>query len=402
MKRPVEAHVRHRLLLIGEMDLRHRLRGLVLERHPYRAGERALLWEDVDRRIDGRHLRLRKVFVLLEVALVAGLDVPQVLGVEILVEHVRVVVIPRSRAHRDHCEDRRRRDQPRRTRARQVRPRAERALRPAAREGDRDHAEDGEDREPIGDRKEERRHEVAVAIHVRVDVLRNLTRQVERIRPAEVEEHRHEHERADHDPVSHELVRDHRLCEQRPQREAEDLREGDDVQFLEVLRQLEVVVSRHRLHEDANEHRHGEQHELDDRDRGELREPIDGLAHRQRVVDTVEVVVALAPDELTGVQRRDDEEEERGPSFHGLQHEISHGPHVHFARAPSELAVVDREHDEQTDDRPERDLAHDRAHAEPREREILDERRARAEALVHARKALGHERANRPRLLGLL
>ena len=37
-----------------------------------------------------------------------------------------------------------------------------------------------------------------------------------------------------------------------------------------------MVVAGERLHDDADEHRHGEQKQLDDRDRREFGEPVDG------------------------------------------------------------------------------------------------------------------------------
>ena len=78
---------------------------------------------------------------------------------------------------------------------------------------------------------------------------------------------------------------------------------------------LEVVVAGERLHEDAAEHGDGEEDEFDDGEREELGEPVGGFAHRQRVVDAVEVGVALAPDQFAGVKRGDDEEEKSGASL---------------------------------------------------------------------------------------
>ena len=128
--------------------------------------------------------------------------------------------------------------------------------------------------------------------------------------------------------MADELVRDHRLDEHRQQRESQDLRERDDEQLLHVLQHLEVVVSGERLHGDAGQHRQREQQELDDRDRREFGEPVDRLAHRQRIVDAVEMRVALAPDQLTGVEGGDDVEEQRRAALHGLEHEVRDRPDV--------------------------------------------------------------------------
>ena len=75
VERPVEADVRDRLLLVGEVHLRDRLRRLVLQREAAGAVERAALGIDVDVGIDRGDLGLRQELVLLEVALVARLDV---------------------------------------------------------------------------------------------------------------------------------------------------------------------------------------------------------------------------------------------------------------------------------------------------------------------------------------
>ena len=80
-------------------------------------------------------------------------------------------------------------------------------------------------------------------------------------------------------------------------------------------------------------------------------------AQGQRVVDAVEAGVALAPDEFGGVQRGNDEEEQRGGAFDRLQHQIGHGPDIAAGNAAGEVAVVDRERNQQSDDAPERDLA---------------------------------------------
>ena len=64
----------------------------------------------------------------------------------------------------------------------------------------------------------------------------------------------------------------------------EHLREGDEVQLLQILEQLVVVVSGDRLHDDAAEHDDGEQDEFDQDQGEELGEPVESIresaAHR--------------------------------------------------------------------------------------------------------------------------
>ena len=75
--------------------------GLVLEDEVAGAGEGAALGKDVDVGVDGNDLGLRQVLVLLEIALVVGLDVAAVLGGEVLVEDVGVVEVPGAAADGD-------------------------------------------------------------------------------------------------------------------------------------------------------------------------------------------------------------------------------------------------------------------------------------------------------------
>ena len=107
------------------------------------------------------------------------------------------------------------------------------------------------DREPIDDRPEQRRHEVAVAVHVGVGVGGRLAEEIERVLPAEAEQDRHQDEDADHNAVAHKLVRDHGLDEEGEKRESEHLREGHEVEFFEILQQLVMVVAGDGLHDDA-------------------------------------------------------------------------------------------------------------------------------------------------------
>jgi hypothetical protein len=89
-----------------------------------------------------------------------------------------------------------------------------------------------------------------------------------------------------------------------------------------------VVVALERLHAHADQHRDREQDQFDERDRRELRQPVGRFGHGQRVVNAVEAVVALAPDEFGGIEPRDDIEEQGRAALDRLQHQIGHGPDV--------------------------------------------------------------------------
>ena len=208
------------------------------------------------------------------------------------------------------------------------------------------------------------------------------------------EEDRHQNEDADQDAVAHKLVRDDGLDEKCEKSEGEDLREGHDVEFLEVLQELVMVVAGDGLHDNADEHGEGEQDELDDDDGGEAGEPVGGLAHGQRVVDAVEMGVALAPEQLRGIEAGDDEEEEKGAALDGLDHEVGDRPDVPFGDAAGEIAVVDAEGDEERDDRPERYVAENVAQAKAGERQVLREGGGWGEGLMDVGRRAATQRAD--------
>ncbi len=81
VKRTIESDLTDRLSLIGEMDLRDRLVGLVLESYADVSVEGAAVRVDIDGGIDGGDLGLEEVFVLFELAFVIGLNVASRLGV---------------------------------------------------------------------------------------------------------------------------------------------------------------------------------------------------------------------------------------------------------------------------------------------------------------------------------
>src|SRR5579863_8182880 len=88
------------------MNLGDGLSGLVLQRHPAGTVEGAALGIDVDGRVHGRDLGLRKQLVFFEVALVARLNAAAILGGKILVQNMGVVVIPKAAADGAQREER--------------------------------------------------------------------------------------------------------------------------------------------------------------------------------------------------------------------------------------------------------------------------------------------------------
>src|SRR5579862_5344253 len=97
----IEFYVGDRLFLVGEMNLRNRLAGLVLGGHPDAAVERTAIGIDADCSVDSGDFGLWSIFVLLELAFVVCLNVAARLGIKVFVQNVRVVVVPGAGANRD-------------------------------------------------------------------------------------------------------------------------------------------------------------------------------------------------------------------------------------------------------------------------------------------------------------
>ena len=97
----IELDVGDGLLSVDDVDLGDGVGGFVLEDEVAGAGEGAALGEDVDVGVDGDDLGLREVLILLEVALVVGLDVALLRLAEEFVEDVGVVEVPGAAADGD-------------------------------------------------------------------------------------------------------------------------------------------------------------------------------------------------------------------------------------------------------------------------------------------------------------
>src|SRR5205085_12006018 len=115
--------------------------------------------------------------------------------------------------------------------------------------------------------------------------------------------------------MAHKFVRDDGLDKEREKSVGEDLREGHDIELLEILQELVMVVACDCLHDNADQHGDGEEDQLDHGDGGEAGEPIGGLAQRQSIMYAAKLSIAFAPKELRGVECRDDVEEESGAAL---------------------------------------------------------------------------------------
>src|ERR1700676_3759788 len=98
-----------------------------------------------------------------------------------------------------------------------------------------------------------------------------------------------------------------------------------------------MVVTSDSLHEDADEHRHRKQDQLDDYDGRQTREPVRRLAHRKSIMDAVEVRVALAPEQFRRIESRDYIEKEESASLYRLQHEVGDWPDVLLGQVAGEV-----------------------------------------------------------------
>ncbi len=112
-------------------------------------------------------------------------------------------------------------------------------------------------------------------------------------------------------------------------------------------------------------------------------------------MNTVEVIVPLAPDEFRRIQGGNDIEEQGRAAFDCLEHEIGNGPDVFVAGMSREVTVIDCEDDEQAGDCPEGNLAGDGADAKACQRQVLHPGGTGTEELTYPGQPCRHQRANR-------
>src|SRR5260370_8405467 len=101
-----------------------------------------------------------------------------------------------------------------------------------------------------------------------------------------------------------------------------------------------MMVTGCGLHHDADKHGEGEKDHFDDGNGSEARKPVDGLAHGQSIVDAIEVRVALTPEQLCGVESRNNEEEKQSAALDRLDHEGAYWPDADLSHPPAALSVL--------------------------------------------------------------
>ena len=104
VKRTVEGDMTHRLLRVGDVNLRDGRRGFVLQDVASLATERTLTGIDIDGGINGSDLGLGQQLVLLVPTFVIGGDGAPILGIQVLVEDVRIIEKPAAGADGNRCE----------------------------------------------------------------------------------------------------------------------------------------------------------------------------------------------------------------------------------------------------------------------------------------------------------
>ena len=269
-----------------------------------------------------------------------------------------VVVKPDSAADRCQNEQGHGRHESRSTPKRTLEAGFQVDLGPAARHRHANRRQRASDEQPIRRRPEQRRDEVAVAVHVGIRVRSGVPEQVQCVLPAEARQDRSDHENPYDDAMPDKLVGHQRLDEHRQQSHCQHLRERDDVKFLGVLQQLVVVIAGDSLHQDAAKPRYRQHHQFDKTQCEQFRKPVRRLRHRQSVMDPRELSVSFAPDQLRRIQRRHDEEEQAGPALNRLQHQVGHRPHILPGNAPRIMAIVQRDRGHQNRNHPKRNLSH--------------------------------------------
>ena len=124
------------------------------------------------------------------------------------------------------------------------------------------------------------------------------------------------------------------LDEESEEGEAQHLRQGNDVELLEILQKLVMVIAGDGLHDDAARSIVTASRITSTITMAVSLESQSVVSlHGQSVMDAVEMVVAFAPDEFRGIEGGDDIEEERRAAFDSLEHEIGDWPNVCLRRA---------------------------------------------------------------------
>ena len=340
-----------------EVDDRHG--AAVLE--PHRTGDAGAAGgrHEVDGEVDRGHRGLRRAGKMPEVALVGGALRVRVVARDVRVQHVRVVVDEAAggdEQHRRRAGDRPRHRRPPRRRCGE--PCAGAAF--AAARPQRVGRQQQQDREgaPVQPEPEHRRQEVAVAVHVRIDDVRPARVAVEPVLEAEVGQLGDGEEREQHREVADVLVVDQRVDEQRQRADQQKAGELQHEELEQVVRQVDPGVALRQLDADAAQHDHRQQHRLQHRERRKLGAERQPRRRRQAVGDVGHPGVALAPDELAGIDCGHDQHE---------QAEQAAGDVEDLVRERLRVGAVQRAHRPGVGDHQQHAGEHDREEARARE-----------------------------------
>ena len=155
------------------------------------------------------------------------------------------------------------------------------------------------------------RQEVAVAVDVGVRRARHAAELVEVVLEAEPAREQQRRVVDDHQEVAEVLVVDDRVHRDRQGADQPVADQVDGQEVVEIEADLEVRVALRGLDRHAAQHQAELQHQRHEHQRHQLGDQRQPGRRRQGVADLVEAVVALAPDELAGIERDDDEHERR-------------------------------------------------------------------------------------------
>ncbi len=224
---------------------------------------------DVHVGVDGHDLRLWQLLVLPEGLLVVCLPVQQHVGRRVVVQDVGVVV---DEAARDHEPRQRNQQIGQHTRAqsqsRETQAHAQGCLAAAHPEQVAQSHEDERGKAPVDGEPQERRHEVAVAVHVGVRVARcvgvavQVVLEVQRREDGQADEVQH------HEQEAHVFVAGHHLDEEGEDGELQERDAVHQEHALEVQWQLEVGIAMPGLEADARRNADAE-HQHDDAQQGD-------------------------------------------------------------------------------------------------------------------------------------
>ena len=223
------------------------------------------------------------------------------------------------------------------------------------------------ERDPVDPEPEECRQEVSVAVHVRVDDLGTTRIQVELVLEPEVRQSEDDQEQHAHREVAEILVVHQRVDDEREHRRQQVAAELQHEQLEQVMAEFDAREAVQQLDRDAADQHDREQDQLQREHRDELRAEAEPGRRRHAVDDVVHARVALAPDQLAGIDRRHDQHERAEQPRHHVEHLVGQRIGVGAVVRAERDRVADHEQHAAQHDRQEARTAHDLAEIEPGE-----------------------------------